>query len=97
MIPSVITAALAAATTLALTLAAGSAAAAPALDAKGQCRDAGKPVSASLCRRPAPAPKPMCRADKGGQVVACGTPGAKPAGDQSLGGALDALRAPPKR
>lgn len=93
MIPSVTAAALAAAT---LTLAAGSALAAPALDAKGQCRDAGKPVGAALCKRPAPAAKPMCRTDQG-RVVACNAPGAKPAGDQSLGGALDALRAPPKR
>ena len=78
---------------------AGSAAAAPGLDAKGVCRDAGKAVKAELCKpRPAPigASKPMCRDDRG-RVVACGAPGAKPAGDQSLGGALDALRAPAKR
>lgn len=73
---------------------AGSAGAAPSLDARGVCREAGKPVKAELCKRP-PAAKPMCRDGKG-RVVACATPGAKPAGDQSLGGALDALRAPPK-
>lgn len=95
MIPSAIAAALAAAANLTIALVAGSAAAAPGLDARGQCRDAGKSVSAALCKRPAPA-KPMCRTDQG-RVVPCGAPGAKPAGDQSLGGALDALRAPPKR
>jgi hypothetical protein len=63
----------------ALTFAAGlaaSAQAAPALDAKGKCRDSGKFVAASLCKPPA---KPAKCRDAKGKFVKCDAPGAKPA------------------
>lgn len=52
-----------------------SAAAAPALDAQGKCRDAGKFVAAEKCK--APAPKQQCK-DAKGKFAKCGTPGAIP-------------------
>jgi hypothetical protein len=53
------------------------ASAAPALDAKGKCRDGGKFVAASMCKAAAPAGG-KCR-DAQGHFAKCGTPGAKPA------------------
>lgn len=60
----------------ALSLAAASAHAAPALDAQGKCRDAGKFVAAEKCKGAAPA-KQVCK-DAKGKFAKCGTPGAKP-------------------
>lgn len=63
----------------ALTLLASSsaAAAAPALDAAGKCRDAGKFVAAEKCKSAKPAPKAVCK-DAKGKFAKCGSPGAKP-------------------
>jgi hypothetical protein len=52
---------------------AGAATAAPALDAKGKCRDNGKFVAASLCKAPATAGK--CRDVKTKKFAKCGMPG----------------------
>jgi hypothetical protein len=54
-----------------------SAAAAPALDAAGKCRDAGKFVAAEKCKSAKPAPKAVCK-DAKGKFAKCGSPGAKP-------------------
>lgn len=54
---------------------AGSASAAPTLDASGKCRDKGKFVAASMCKPPAPG---KCRDAKSKKFVKCGTPGAEP-------------------
>jgi|GEM_PF-1296247 len=52
---------------------AGAAGAAPALDAKGKCRDGGKFVAASMCKAPAAAGK--CRDVKTKKFAKCGAPG----------------------
>jgi hypothetical protein len=71
----------------ALALSAGAALAAPPV-----CKDAkGKAVACPAT----PSGKQVCK-DSKGRVVKCGAPGAKPAGDQPLGDALNALRAGPK-
>lgn len=54
-----------------------SAAAAPALDAAGKCRDGGKFVAAEKCKGAKPAPAAKCKNAKG-QFAKCGSPGAKP-------------------
>jgi hypothetical protein len=41
---------------VALAFCASAASAAPALDAHGKCRDGGKFVAASMCKKPAPSP-----------------------------------------
>lgn len=51
--------------------------AAPALDAAGKCRDAGKFVAAEKCKSATPAPKAVCK-DAKGKFTKCGSPGAKP-------------------
>lgn len=56
---------------------AGSAIAAPALDANGKCRDGGKFVAAEKCKSPKPAAKQVCK-DANGKFAKCGSPGAKP-------------------
>jgi hypothetical protein len=56
-----------------LAFAASSAFAAPALDAKGKCRDGGKFVAASMCKAPAAAGK--CRDIKTKKFAKCGAPG----------------------
>lgn len=53
-----------------------SAAAAPALDAAGKCRDGGKFVAAEKCKGKS-APKAVCK-DAKGKFAKCGSPGAKP-------------------
>jgi len=66
--------------TFALTAAlafATSAAAAPALDAAGKCRDAGKFVAAEKCKPATPPAKTVCK-DAKGKFAKCGAPGAKP-------------------
>jgi hypothetical protein len=55
---------------------AGSAIAAPALDAAGKCRDNGKFVDAKLCATPAPTGK--CRDIKTKKFAKCGAPGTEP-------------------
>ena len=62
---------------LALLSSAASATAAPALDAAGKCRDAGKFVAAERCKSAKPAPKQVCK-DATGKFAKCGSPGAKP-------------------
>jgi len=52
---------------------ASTAGAAPALDAKGKCRDGGKFVAASMCKAPAAAGK--CRDVKTKKFAKCGAPG----------------------
>jgi hypothetical protein len=51
---------------------AGASAAAPALDAKGKCRDNGKFVAAAMCKAPAAAGK--CRDIKTKKFAKCGAP-----------------------
>ncbi|MBU2362567.1 MAG: hypothetical protein KKB47_10965, partial [Alphaproteobacteria bacterium] len=51
--------------------------AAPALDAAGKCRDAGKFVAAEKCKSAKPAPKAVCK-DAKGKFAKCGSAGAKP-------------------
>lgn len=62
---------------LALLATASAAGAAPALDAAGKCRDAGKFVAAEMCKAAKPAPKQVCK-DAKGKFAKCGSPGAKP-------------------
>jgi hypothetical protein len=57
-------------------LVAGTAYAAPALDAKGKCRDGGKFVAASLCKASPAAGK--CRDIKTKKFAKCGAPGTEP-------------------
>lgn len=65
-------------TILALALSFGGlAAAAPALDAQGKCRDNGKFVEAKLCSAEKAAPA-HCRDSKTKKFVKCGTPGSEP-------------------
>ena len=64
------------AATFAATLA-GAAAAKPALDAAGKCRDGGKFVAASLCKAPAPAARCIDKTSK--KFAKCGAPNAIPA------------------
>jgi hypothetical protein len=59
---------------VALVIGASTAAATPALDAQGKCRDNGKFVEMSKCK---PAPKQICK-DAKGKFAKCGTPGAVP-------------------
>jgi len=54
----------------------GLAAATPALDAAGKCRDGGKFVAASLCKVAAPTGK--CRDIKTKKFAKCGTDGTEP-------------------
>jgi hypothetical protein len=56
---------------------AAAAQAAPALDAKGKCRDHGKFVAASMCTAPAPTGG-KCRDIKSKKFVKCGAPGSEP-------------------
>jgi hypothetical protein len=58
----------------AFTLVASSAFAAPALDAKGKCRDGGKFVAASMCKAPAPATGGKCRDKTTKKFAKCGAP-----------------------
>ena len=51
---------------------AGAASAAPALDAKGKCRDGGKFVAAAMCKAPAAVKPAKCR-DAKGHFAKCGT------------------------
>lgn len=51
--------------------------AAPALDAKGKCRDGGKFVAASMCKAPAPAGG-KCRDIKSKKFAKCGAPNTEP-------------------
>lgn len=51
--------------------------AAPALDAAGKCRDAGKFVAAEKCKAATPPAKAVCK-DAKGKFAKCGSPGAKP-------------------
>lgn len=62
---------------LALLATTSTAMAAPALDAAGKCRDAGKFVAAETCKSAKPAAKPVCK-DAKGKFAKCGSPGAKP-------------------
>lgn len=55
-----------------LAFAASAASAAPAVDAKGKCRDNGKFVAASMCKAAAPAGK--CRDIKTKKFAKCGAP-----------------------
>lgn len=57
-----------------LAFTASAASAAPALDAKGKCRDAGKFVAASMCKAAAPAGG-KCRDIKTKKFAKCGAPG----------------------
>jgi hypothetical protein len=58
-----------------LAFSASAASAAPALDAKGKCRDAGKFVAASMCKVTAPAGK--CRDIKTKKFAKCSAPGSE--------------------
>lgn len=62
---------------VALAFAAGSAMAAPTLDANGKCRDNGKFVAASMCKA-APAPAAKCRDKTTKKFAKCGAPNAEP-------------------
>jgi hypothetical protein len=67
-----------AAIALVLTAVATAASAAPALDAAGKCRDAGKFVAASMCKAPAmAATSGKCRDIKTKKFAKCGAPGAE--------------------
>jgi len=55
---------------------AGTASAAPSLDAAGKCRDKGKFVSASMCKAPAAG---RCRDAKTKKFAKCGASGAEAA------------------
>lgn len=59
------------------TLMSGAAAAAPALDATGKCRDNGKFVAAKLCEAAAPAAG-KCRNIKTKKFAKCGTADTEP-------------------
>jgi hypothetical protein len=50
---------------------------APALDAAGKCRDAGKFVAAEKCKASKPPAKQVCK-DAKGKFAKCGSAGAKP-------------------
>ena len=63
--------------TLALTFAAGSVSAAPALDAKGKCRDNGKFVAASMCKVSATA-RGKCRDITTKKFAKCSAPHTEP-------------------
>lgn len=54
-----------------------SASAAPALDAAGKCRDAGKFVAAEKCKAAKAPAKQVCK-DAKGKFAKCGAPGAFP-------------------
>jgi len=62
---------------LAVLTSTSAAAAAPALDAGGKCRDAGKFVAAEKCKAAKPPAKAICK-DAKGKFAKCGSPGAKP-------------------
>jgi hypothetical protein len=51
--------------------------AAPALDAAGKCRDNGKFVAASMCKKPAPAAT-KCRDKTTKKFAKCGAPNTEP-------------------
>lgn len=53
---------------------AGASVAAPALDAKGKCRDNGKFVAATMCKAPAAAAAGKCRDIKTKKFAKCGAP-----------------------
>ena len=63
---------------VALAFTAGSAAAAPMLDASGKCRDGGKFVAASMCKKAAPPPAQRFQDKTTKKFAKCGTPGAVP-------------------
>jgi len=52
--------------------------AAPALDAKGKCRDGGKFVAAAMCKAPAAAAAGKCRDMKTKKFAKCGAPNTEP-------------------
>jgi len=54
------------------------ASAAPALDAAGKCRDHGKFVAASMCKKPAPAAAAKCRDKTTKKFAKCGAPNTEP-------------------
>jgi hypothetical protein len=60
-----------------LALVAGSAAAAPTLDAQGKCRDNAKFVAASMCKKPA-ATAGKCRDKTTKKFAKCGAPNTEP-------------------
>jgi hypothetical protein len=62
----------------AIAFAASTASAAPALDAKGKCRDGGKFVAASMCKAPAPAVGGKCRDKTTKKFAKCGAPNTEP-------------------
>lgn len=62
----------------ALALIASSAVAAPTLDANGKCRDGGKFVATSMCKKPAPAPAGRCRDKTTKNFAKCGAPNTEP-------------------
>jgi hypothetical protein len=62
----------------ALVAAAGTAMAAPALDAAGKCRDNGKFVAAKLCATGTAAPAGKCRDMKTKKFAKCGAPNTEP-------------------
>ena len=64
--------------TVAIAFAASSAAAAPMLDAQGKCRDGGKFVAASMCKKPAAAPAAKCRDKTTKKFAKCGGPNTEP-------------------
>jgi hypothetical protein len=57
---------------------AGSASAAPNLDAQGKCRDGGKFVAAALCKKPAAATASRCRDKTTKKFAACSAPNSEP-------------------
>lgn len=57
---------------------AGSAGAAPKLDAAGKCRDGGKFVAAALCKAPAPVAAKKCRDKTTKKFAKCGAPNTEP-------------------
>ena len=63
------------ATAAAFTLSLSAAAtAAPTLDGQGKCRDNGKFVAATMCKKPAAAPAGKCRDKTTKKFVKCGAP-----------------------
>jgi hypothetical protein len=61
-----------------MTAAAGTATAAPALDAAGKCRDNGKFVAAKLCETATAAPGGKCRDVKTKKFAKCGAANTEP-------------------
>jgi hypothetical protein len=57
---------------------ASAACAAPMLDANGKCRDNGKFVAATMCKKPAPAVATKCRDKTTKKFAKCGAPNTEP-------------------